>query len=193
MRTRLSILIIIASLTLAGCAGLLPEPAPPPAEVDFGPATETTEAEPLPTAVTLTRVQAPSWMQGTAIHYRDADRAPNLLERYANHIWAAPPADLLAEQVEAMLHARAPATNGQRARLELRLTRFEHVLTENNQAHADARVTARLYSPDGRLQREADFRTRVDITPDVNGAIEGLPTAAGQLTSELGEWLSRHL
>lgn len=193
MRRRLTLLIITGALVLGGCAGLLPEPAPAPAEVDFGPATEIGDAAALQAPVTLTRMQAPSWLQGTAIHYRDSVHAPNVLERYAHHIWAAPPAELLGEQIEAMLHARAPATNGAPARLELRLTRFEHVLTEDDQAHADARLTARLYSPGGELQREANFRTRVDITPDINGAIKGLPTAARQLTSELGEWLSRHL
>jgi cholesterol transport system auxiliary component len=193
MCTRLSALIIMASLTLGGCAGILPEPAPPPAEVDFGPATETAAAEPLPAAVTLGRMQAPSWLQGTAIHYRDAASAPNLLERYARHVWAAPPAELLAEQIEAMLQARAPRPNGAPARLELRLNRFEHVLTEDGQAHADARLTARLHDPDGALREEASFRARVDVTADINGAIDGLPAAARRLNRDLGEWLQRHL
>ncbi len=193
MRTARSLILLPAlGLLLVGCASLLPEPAPAPSMVDFGPADAATDREPIPYGIDVARIDAPRWLNDTDILYRQTHRSPNRIERYAHHVWAAPPPELLAEQADRMLDARGAKSQAPEYRLELRLTRFEQVFTAADAAHVDARMTATLRdltgeNPNSRHTLEA----RIDTRPDVEGAIAGLPQAANQLVDELGTWLAR--
>lgn len=192
MRTLRSTIVVPAlSLLLIGCTSLLPEPAPPPSTIDFGPGDGFATMEPLAHGVVLTRVDAPRWLDDTAIPYRQIHRSPNEVKRYAHHVWAAPPPELLAERVDLMLDARGASTQPHPYRLEMRLTRFEQVFTATDEAYIDARMTASLHPPsgDGAHARHT-LRVRIDAEPDVGGAIAGLPQAANRLVRELGEWLT---
>ena len=192
MRTARSLILLPAlGLLLVGCASLLPEPAPAPSMVDFGPNDEEVDIAPITHGVTLVRVDAPRWLTDRGILYRQTHHSPNQLERYAHHVWAAPPPELFADQVEHMLTARGAKSQPRAYRLELRLTRFEQVFTAADDAHIDARMTATLHhgagEPSGRLQT---LQVRVETQPTVDGAVTGLPQAARQLVHELGEWLA---
>lgn len=193
MRTARSLILLPAlCLLLAACGSLLPAPAPAPSMIDFGPGDEPADGDTIPRGVTLARVDAPRWLNDTGILYRQTHRSPNQVERYAHHVWAAPPPELLAEQVERMLDAPGVKSQPPEYRLELRLTRFEQVFTAADEAHIDARMTATLHHRAGeQSSRRQTLQARIDARPGVDGAVAGLPRAAHQLVHDLGEWLAR--
>lgn len=199
MKPRLwTIPLLLAPVLLAGaCGSLLPEPAESPRTIDFGPSPEFAGADRFAGPVALAGIDAPRWLGDNHIHYRRLDTAPNTLARYARHVWAAPPPELLAEHVDAMLRARSPddtsPADGDRARLELRLTRFEQAFESPERAHVDVRITAVLHRRDGGRSTQQEFRARVDTSPDVDGAIRGLPAAADTLVHQIGDWLAREV
>ena len=183
-------LALAGALLLSGCGGLLPEPAEPPRTIDFGPAAERADAADSLRPIELARVDAPRWLGGEAIHYRRVDTDPTTLRQYARHVWAAPPAELLRAEVERMLQANGARDGSPEARLELRLTRFEQVLTGAGEAHVEARMRARLVRRDDGRVHQRELGVRIDATPDVDGAVTALPRAAHQLVDELGAWLA---
>lgn len=189
MRSSLLALIMAASLSIGGCGSLLPEPESPPTTVDFGPAGDFDDVARLPVRVRLQAVEAPRSLDGTRMHYRRLDAEPNVVRSYARHAWSAPPAELLREHVDTMLHARSHEASPPQARLELRLARLEQVFVDDTRAYADARMTAVLHPAGGGTPVTRGFHARIDTPADVDGAISGLPAAADQLTRELGNWL----
>lgn len=178
---------LLTMFLLGGCAGLWPEGAEPPRMVDFGPEADYGSEPPLQRPVRLARVHAPSWLEGNEIHYRDLSRQPHLLSSYGRHVWLAAPTELLGEEIDALLEARA-ADDRAGARLEIRLTRFEQVIEDQENAHVRARMTAVL-ERDGERRRQV-FTEQRAVTPDISGAREGLPQAGRALVRQLGDWLA---
>ncbi len=191
MRHLHPLLLLLAASLISGCGGLLPEPAESPRVIDLGPGSDPNDDAEAIAAITLARVDAPRWLDDTAIHYRRLDHDPNTLERYAQHVWAAPPAELIAAEAEAMLRARGGRDGPPQARLELRLTRFEQVFESAEAAYVDARVSAVLIPRGNGATRQREFRARLDTRADVDGAVDALPRAAHEIIGDMGDWLAR--
>lgn len=190
MRTRRIALLpgLLALLFLSGCAGLWPETAEPPRKLDFGPHADDASEPAIDFPVRLARVHAPSWLEQEEIYYRDLSSQPNRLASYGRHVWLAAVPELLGEEVDGMLAARSDSRSGATGRLELRLTRFEQVLEDEDEAHVRAHMTAVL-ERDGERHKQV-FTVREEVAADVTGAREGLPKAGRALVGQLGDWLA---
>jgi len=184
-------LLIGGGVALSAACTVLPEAAPPPARMDFGPPPASAPGAP---TVELRGVTAPDWLQTTEIAYRMLHQAPHERRTYARHTWLAPPTALLAERLRAKLEAEgasgggAASGNGPGAStaLRLELTRFEQVFESPGEAVAVVRLRATRFDGNGPVRRT--FTSRRATAPDVQGAIEGLSAAADAVLEELLRW-----
>lgn len=181
-------------LLLAGC-NVLPPSAPAPRLHDFGIPSAVPEGGQAALPLVVDTVAAPSWLSGPAILYRDLQKAPTELQRYANNQWAAPPAELLQAGIEAQLAARnsAAAHADPRYALRLQLLRFEQVL-DGGESRARAQAEAELWDRDThRLVARRLFAESRPVAPDIHGAVTGLSDAAHALQSAMLDWSAKVL
>jgi len=178
---------LAAALGLTGCAGLWPEPPPPPRVFDLGPLPEITPS-PAGAQVGLAWVRGPSWLDGPEILYRRAHEQPGALSAYANSQWAASPAELLAHRVQYHLASEATRAEGRPTRLEIELQAFEQVFESEDRAYVHVAALARLQPP-GAAPRLRRLSVRLPADPDIRGATQMLPQAASALIDQLVEWL----
>ncbi len=189
--SRVRAAVLLPALLLVGCAGLLPEPAPPPRGFDFGPLPDSASTPPLAAGVSLIAVRAPSWLDGPEIRYRQLDRHPAALSAYAGSEWVAPPAELLEQRLRHRLAALDSPANAAvaPARLEIELQAFEQRFESPQQATVLASARASL-ARRGDIPQTRVFTIEVASTPDVAGATRSLPQAADALVEAILAWLS---
>jgi len=181
---------MLVATALAGC-NVLPEPAPLPARHDFGPPTTSAKESPsLP--VTLSTVTAPSWLDSSAILYRRG-AASTRLQSYGRNQWAAPPAELLRNGLEARLAAGSGPTPDPRYALELRLLRFEQVL-DGNDSRVVLSIEVVLRDRDSRrLVARRLFQDEQPVAADIGGAVQGLAGAANGALDAIVRWTKQNL
>lgn len=175
-------LAVVITLLLAGCAaGMRPAAQ---AEYDFGPT-------PPAAAGTAPRiaVSAPSWLAGTAMHYRLLHAEPAQRRQYAESRWSAPPAELLAHQLGRRL---AGADFSPRCRLAVELVELEQVFARADASRLRLAVRATLAPAAANAQP-----AQVDIdlaetaaTLDARGGVAAAGRAVEQLGARLAEWLA---
>jgi len=180
--TRLALLLCGLAL-LTGCPTLFPEPDEPPRRYDFGPLPEPVG---LGIEVTVDRISAPSWLREPLIAYRQFHRAPEALNHYGGHRWVASPTELLGQRLQQLLAHDSDAAAPWR--LELELVSFEQVFTQADEAHAEIRLRAVLRNDAESPMRHSAFQ-RQSVSPDVQGAISGLPAVADLALQDLLRWL----
>lgn len=177
-------LVAVALLT-SGCLGNLRPAAQ--AEYDFGPLPAIAPAAMTQTAGPAGPVRigvtAPSWLAGTAMHYRLLHADPAQRHAYADSRWAAPPAELLRLQLQRRL-AGADFPAG--CRLRLQLVEFEQVFTAPADSHV--RLAARAMSGP-KLQLGIDIEEAAP-TPDARGGVAAAGRAVERLASQLTTWLA---
>lgn len=181
------VISLAAVLGLAGCAGLWPEPPPPPRIFDLGPLPQPTPAQ-TGAVVSLAWVRAPSWLDGPDILYRRAYQQSSALSAYANSTWAASPAELLAHRLQYRLVSQTHDADTRPVRLEVELQAFEQVFESEDRAYVQIAALARLQPPGGvvRLQR---LSVRMPAEASIRGATEVLPQAAEAMIDQLLQWL----
>jgi hypothetical protein len=180
--------VALLCLSISACPNLVPEPGPPPRSFDFGPL-PAAEPAPLPFAVGLGTVSAPSWLQGPDILYRRVHEQPGAIRPYAQNAWIAAPGELLAQRLRHMLATAAPEERrGREMLLRLEILAFEQVFERADAAHVVVHAVAMLDGLD-RDPLERSFLLRRAATPDVEGATRELPQAADDLIREVGDWL----
>lgn len=182
MNRRTGMTLIAVVLLATGCLGNLRPAAQ--AEYDFGPLPAITQAALQRTAVPVRiGVAAPSWLAGTAMHYRLLHDTPAQRHIYAESRWAAPPAELLRLQLQRRL-AGADFPVGCRFRLQL--VEFEQVFTAPTASHV--RFAARAMSGP-KLQLGIDIEEAAP-TPDARGGVAAMGRAVERLATRLAQWLA---
>ncbi|MGH8378701.1 MAG: ABC-type transport auxiliary lipoprotein family protein, partial [Gammaproteobacteria bacterium] len=89
---------VAAILCVTAACSLWPAQPPAPQVHDFGPLPVSQDNAATP--VRLDSVNAPVWLGTDAIHYRLLYDDPTAFRGYADHRWAAPPAELLAARLQ---------------------------------------------------------------------------------------------
>lgn len=182
---RLLVVVVTGALLAAGCGSLLPEPESPGSQFDFGPLPESAAMEAF---VTVRPVAAPSWLGGTRIPYRRLHRQPEAVSHYAHNVWVAPPAELLFQRLQHML-AGAPTT-GSEWTLQVEMLEFEQAFAAPNDAEVRITLHATLRERSGSAGvLRHQISKRRSVTPDVQGAIRGLPEVADAALIELLRWV----
>jgi cholesterol transport system auxiliary component len=189
MNTPARSLLVALALSLGGCLDGLRPPAQ--TVYDFGPAPRVTQTEaggdvrmpPL-------RVAAPSWLSGTAMHYRLAYADGSERREYAESRWAAAPAEMLAHQLRRRL---AGADFPARCELAVELVEFEQLFVAPAESRLRLAVQATLQGEHGRPLRTASFDLEEPAAPaDARGGATAAARAIDELGRRMGTWLKTH-
>jgi len=182
-------------LLLAGCGSLLPPQSPPPHRHDFGPpATGWQMAKPeIPGTVVIAGIRTPEWLDDANIHYRVTGADPTVVNAYARNVWVAAPAVLMRACLNREGIGAQPRPES-RFSLFLAISDFEQIITASGTAHVDVRITASLRDlRNSHLIASHRFVDRQPVTPDVNGAVQGLAQAGNDQCRNILDWVSKTL
>jgi cholesterol transport system auxiliary component len=174
---------LVLAIALSGCTLLPPQPAPP-VVYDFGSASPATVPTGLPAAL---QVQAPPWLDGTALVYRLEYTDGARLASYRDSRWAAAPSALLGEQ----LRQRLARSGAQRALLlRVDIEEFCQVFSTPTRSRGVVRLRATLAdSASGRVLKQQAFAHELDAaTPDAAGGAHALAQAAAELSVQVLSW-----
>ncbi|MBP6094953.1 MAG: membrane integrity-associated transporter subunit PqiC [Methyloversatilis sp.] len=173
-------------LTLAGCGSLVTR-QPPPALHDLGSARERLDVS---LSVRDIEVRAPSWLEGSAMHYRLVYESLTRRNVYAYSRWAAAPSEMLRVALRRMLETDV-AGDGRACRLDIEIDEFIHDYERPDRARA--LLTGRALLMDSRGQRvlaRLPFAISEAATnPDAAGGVAAMVRAVDVLGRHVAAWM----
>ncbi|MDP2810156.1 MAG: ABC-type transport auxiliary lipoprotein family protein [Rhodocyclaceae bacterium] len=174
--------ILFLLLLLAGCAGTVRQPEV--ARLDLGLATPVWKPSSL--ALDGVDIQAPSWLAGTAMQYRQLNADPHRRLAYAESRWAAPPAEL----IERALSRNTPGAAG--CRLSIELDELIQVFESPQASHVLLEARAALLAPRSRIAiaRKSFAISQPAAGADSRGGAAATSAAVRQLGDALNAWLT---
>jgi cholesterol transport system auxiliary component len=196
MRLFLILCSVLAVSTVIGCAVA---PAVNVTAYDFGP-------NPMRAGVrtrlfgvlTVDRVRAPSWYDGSDILYRLAYQDPTRPQVYRQSRWIASPEELLTQRLRQKLDTviEGGVTSSDEGvasdyLLRVDLIEFSQVFDTADASHAVVRIRASLIDvKHGQLLAQNDFDAeRRAPTPNAAGAVRALQEATDAVLANLANWL----
>lgn len=173
-------------LTLAGCGSLVTR-QPPPALHDLGSARDRLDVS-LP--VRDIEVRAPSWLEGSAMHYRLAYESLTRRDVYAYSRWAAAPSEMLRVALRRLLETDA-AGDGGTCRLQIEIDEFIHEYDRSDSARALLAGRALLMDSRGlRVLARLPFAVSDPATsPDAAGGVAAMVRGVDVLGRRIAAWL----
>ena len=180
----------VAVLCITAACSLWPAQPPAPQLHDFGPLPVLLKNQ-ASAALTMVSATAPAWLAHDAIHYRLLYDDRTALRSYADHRWAAPPADLLGARLEDMLALGSVDDSGSHSgyALSIELLEFEQDFTSVHDAQVHLELQVSLRRPgDGRVIAQRRFVMTQATSADVQGAISGLAQLADQASTAIAQW-----
>jgi cholesterol transport system auxiliary component len=186
----------LLACALAGCAGGARNETAA-AVYDFGqPAGTKTEAAELRADALAGRlaleVSAAAWLDGQGIDYRLAYGDPLRRGQYADSRWAAPPAQLLAQQLRRRFGFAAADGVAAACVLRVELQEFSHVFTLPSTSQGVLQGQISLIDGKRRLiAGRAVGIERPAREPDAAGGVQALVEASGELGRQIAGWLDR--
>jgi cholesterol transport system auxiliary component len=183
------LLLPLLAVLLAGCVGTGGSP-PPVAVYDLGPPAS---AQPVAVGypVRSVAVDAPSWLDSTAMHYRLLYADPARLASYGESRWAARPAELLEQTLR-----RAVGEGGQGAgpgcRLAVDLDEFVQSFRTSAESEAVIELRARLLPPrgEGTLAAKSFSIARPASAADARAGVAAFRAGAQELSAAVRDWLA---
>jgi cholesterol transport system auxiliary component len=133
-------------------------------------------------------VFAPSWLDSSALQYRQLHVSSQRRQNYTESRWAAPPAELVA------LALRQRMLSGSLAgacKLRVDLDEFAHVFHAANSSHGLLEARVQLLAPGGAelLARRAFSVSRPATSVDAKGGASALSGAVEEFSGAVHEWL----
>jgi cholesterol transport system auxiliary component len=186
----------LLALLLHGCAGVARNETPA-AVYDFGqPAGAEAEsagfyADALAERLAL-EVGAAPWLDGQGIDYRLAYGDPLRRGQYADSRWAAPPAQLLAQQLRRQIGFAAAGSVAAACVLRVELQEFSHVFTLPSTSQGV--LYGQISLIDGKRRLIAGRAVGIERParePDAAGGVQALVEASGELGRQIAGWLDR--
>ena len=178
---------ILAGVLLAACGGNVR--TGDIARYDFGDLAGKGPGSPIPVATV--EVQAASWLEGPAMHFRLAYVDPLRRQSYAESRWAAPPAALLEAFLKRRMVFGQPDFSGAGCRLQLVLDEMEQRFDDPQKSQVVLEVRALLTPSRGAetLARRVFMFRRAAPAPSAAGGVAATRDAVQALADELGGWL----
>lgn len=202
------ILAVSIVILLVSACTTLSSPQPPASVYDLGmpPASSTQRLPELPRqirySILVADAAAPSWLDGTAMHYRLLYHNPAQTYTYANSRWIATPAALLTQQIRNRIATGTP----EQVTKDFGMAKTDYVLhieleevVQLFDTATDSRVAlgfrASLVERNKRkLIVQKDFHRIVHApAADAAGAVFALSAASTQLIDLLIDWLIAEL
>lgn len=145
----------------------------------------------VPLTLRLAELQAPAWLNTTAMQYRLSYVEPHQRHVFAQSRWAAPPAEMLEQVIARQSRVSRGRYESGGCYLHVRLDEFIQTFDAPEQSHAVLEVSAVLLAPRTRqvLDRH-DFQFSIPAGSDARSGVSGFVVATGKLTQGLEEWLS---
>ncbi len=190
MTRLLGLPVVAAVLCITAACSLWPAQPPAPQVHDFGlmPVAQDNAAIP----VRLDSINAPVWLGTDAIHYRLLYYDdPTAFRSYADHRWAAPPAELLAARLQNLFSIGSMDKTGTRGSylLSVSLLEFEQDFTTARDAHVQLELDVSMRrASDGQLVAQKRFMMSQPTTPNVQGAVSGLAQLADRTAADIADW-----
>jgi cholesterol transport system auxiliary component len=184
--------LFLCCAMLAACAGAQ---KPEPDMFDLGLARPAAAAPALP-PLALAEVDAPEWLDTSAIHYRLAYASELQPRRYANSHWSMPPAQLFTQRLKARIGQSGgvllTASDGAAGVPVLRLEVDDFSQIFASAERSEGLVAARLSVLDGRrLLGQRSFTRRMPApTADAAGGVAALAQASDAVIGDLLQWLA---
>lgn len=162
---------LLLSITIfLGACSVLPASPPAPVVYDLGP-----PGSQLKAGVSLQSVDAPEWLDSTAMLYRIGD--PNRLQGYRDSRWAAAPSALLSARLQQRISPQGPT----RA-LSVSLEVFEQRFMSAGASEVCVRARGRL------ADREQTFEVKLAGGSEAASGARALARASDALIEQVLEW-----
>jgi cholesterol transport system auxiliary component len=173
-------------LTLAGCGSLVTR-QPPPALHDLGSVRDRLNVS---RSVRDIEVRAPTWLEGSAMHYRLAYESLTRRDVYAYSRWAAAPAEMLRVALRRMLETDA-AGDDRACRLHIEIDEFIHDYDRPDLSRALLAGRALLMDSRGqRVLAKLPFSISEAATnPDAAGGVAAMVRAVDVLGRQIAGWM----
>lgn len=178
----------------AGCS-VVPKPHAPETSYDFGPLPAVVGVR-VEKSLTVHDVQASSWLDVPAMHYRLAHSAPAQPRSFANSRWVMSPAALFTQRLRSRL---ADASRGVYAPadsvrtdlvLRLELEEFVQVFDSTTASRGQVRVRVSLSAGrDAPVQRTFSV-DRPAASADADGGARALIAASDEAIRQIVEWVA---
>jgi cholesterol transport system auxiliary component len=196
MPFRTAALLLALAGGLSGCA----TPSAPVEKTvyDFGAVVvkaATDSGKPAATPLAMADIHTAWGQSSTAMQYRLAYANEQALQPYALARWSMPPAQLVAQQVRAVLSQQRPVValgESQTAyALQLSLEEFGQSFEAPNASQSVVHLRATLLKGDQFLAQR-DFAASVPATtPDAPGGVRALSLATQAVAKDLSNWLAQ--
>jgi len=179
------LLTLLASALLAGCVGNVRQGDV--ARYDLGEMNFVWRDPGFP--VQGVSVQAPSWLDTTAMHYRLAYADASRRDSYSESRWVAPPGQLL----ESALNRRIGASLSMGCRVALEVDEWVQQFDSPQSSRTRLQVRAALLPAhgDGALARQVFNVDAPASSADASGGVKAASTTVTALAGELGGWLEK--
>lgn len=184
------VLALSAVATLVACASA---PSTPTALYDFGLAPAASSGAPLPTALRVTDVAGPGWMDGNGIYYRLAYAQGQRTDLYANSRWVESPVNLFDARLRNAAAARgrvvAYATpDGPTLRVEL--VEFSQVFDRPDASRGVVRLRATVFQSRGVIDQRVVQADAPAPSADAAGGVAALTQASDRAIGEVLDWVA---
>ncbi len=187
MRLLLASLVVSA---LAACSLVPPRHENPTAHYDLGPPPATAAQAPA-LSVRAVEVESPTWLDGTAMHYRLAYADATRRESYGDSRWVAAPGELMQRALRRAVFSGADSVRGG-CTLRVDLDEFLHVFDQSSVSFGLVEARAALFAPrtDTPVALRSFSLRQPAPSPDAPGGVAALSGAVEQLAQGIREWLA---
>ncbi len=192
-----NILLVPIALLLAGCfAGMFEQIEPAYYDISDGSVILRPQVVPADVQsvfkLRLTEVQAPSWLNSTAMQYRLLYAEAERRLSFAESRWVAPPADLLGLELTRGRVVNETRFEADGCQLHVDLNEFIQVFDTPDSSHSLIEVRATILAPrNGKLMAQRIFTQAAPAGPDARSGVAGFGVAVRNLTADVRDWLAR--
>jgi ABC-type uncharacterized transport system auxiliary subunit len=182
--------VLCVTALLAGCFSQPRVPEPALYDLGIAPAGRAlqpvTNAEP---AAVRVQINARSWLDDTAMHYRLVYSDEMRTHAYAYAQWIAPPAELVAQRLRQRLADSGTAAAYQ---VEIELDEFVQVFETPTRSFGRVAVHVRLHTLEARAGETSFVEQAAAPTADAPGGVRALAVATDALVARIVAWIHAH-
>ncbi|WP_247421464.1 ABC-type transport auxiliary lipoprotein family protein [Ralstonia pseudosolanacearum] len=183
-------LVLSALAALAACSST---PTAPSAVYDFGLAPAAAGGPRLPTALRVTEVVGPGWMDGNAIYYRLAYAQGQRTELYANSRWVESPVNLFDARLRNAVAARGQVVGyglPEVPTLRVELVDFSQVFDRPDASRGVVRLRASVFMTRGLVAQRVVQADVPAPSADAAGGVNALAQASDRAIGEVLDWVA---
>jgi len=139
----------------------------------------------------LSEVQAPAWLNTTAMQYRLSYVEPNQRHVYAESRWAAPPAEMIEQVIARQSRVSRGRYESGGCQLYVSLDEFIQTFDAPERSHATLNVRVVLLAPGTpQVIDRRNFQFSIPADANARSGVSGFVLATNKLVWGLDDWLT---